>query len=251
MAKAPKDHNLIDPAKRKEFIEKRDHWEQLNSRANSATGKRRQFEKEIKTAGFKMSQIKTSLLCATPEGEAELRARLADDLLAAAYSGSDIGDQLSAFLEPDRTPATDRAAKEGETDAMQNKAANPKYDPSTAQATAYMESYHREQERQVKAGISKLDAKAGNGKAAGKAQKAAKTAKAGKTPKAAAESKPPGRRGRPPGSGKGAAPKDDAPPRKPSAAPATRASLAAERAKADAPDDAASYFSKSETAGNA
>lgn len=245
-----KTDNLVDPKMKKTFIEMRDHFATLDERAKSSAGKRRQYSKEIKEAGYSMMQIKISLSLQTPEGEAEFKAEMASRLLAAAYSDADIGDQLSLFLDGDRTPAVDRAYKEGQTCAMKNMAAVPKYDPSTDAYKAFMDGFHDEQGRMVKAGIGKLDAKAGNGKAPGKAGKAAKVPKAGKAPKAAAAPKPAGKRGRPAGSGKAAAPKDDAPPRKPDAAPVTRASLAAEKAKSA--DEPASYFSKStEPAGNA
>jgi hypothetical protein len=251
---------LVDPEKKKEFIEARDHWQGLDSRANSAVGKRRQYEGEIKKLGFSMRQIKDSVWLSTPEGEAEFKAEIANRLLAAAYSDADIGDQLSLFLDHSRTPAVDRAYKEGQSAAMKNEAAVPKYDPNTEQYRAFMEGYGDEQGRQVKAGIGKLDAKAAPAKGAKKGAKVAK---------------PAGKRGRPPGSGKKAngeapavtearlitkaekeakaaarAPKADAgPPRRPAAAPVTRATLAAQ--KAAAKEEADSYFSRAEPKGNA
>lgn len=249
--KASKTDNIVDPALKKTFIEMRDHFQTLNDRANGAAAKRRQYLKEVKEAGYSLQQIKISLLLQTPEGEAEFKAEMANRLLAAAYSDADIGEQLSLFLDGDRTPAVDRAYKEGQTRAMENKTLETtKYSPGTDQYNAFCDGYHAEQERQVKAGIGKLDAKAGNGKAPGKAGKPAKAGKA------AAAAKPAGKRGRPPGGGKKAdktpprhaMTEQGGPPRKPAAAPVTRASLAA--AKADAPAD--SYFSKSaETKGNA
>ena len=251
-AKVTAAHNLIDPALKKTFIEMRDQWVILNDRANSTAAKRRQYQKEIKEAGYSMSQVKISVLLQTPEGEAEFKAEMANRLLAAAYSDADIGEQLSLFLEPDRTPAVDRAYKEGQSCAMRNEAAVPKYDPSTPQYTEFMRGYHDEQERQVKAGIGKLEAKA---------------------PKA---DKPKGKRGRPPGPAKKAAAEpaaapervlitraekdakaitrilkgDSGPPRKPVVEPVTRASLAASKAKAKEVAD--SYFSKSsDTKGSA
>lgn len=240
MAKRAKTDNLIDPALKKTFIECRDEWQKLNERANSAAAKRRQYQKEIKESGFSMQQIKISLLLQTPEGEAEFKAEMANRLLAAAYSDADIGEQLSLFLDHDRTPAVDRAYKEGQTRAMENKTLECKYSPETEQYRAFAEGYHEEQERQVKKGIGKLDAKAGNGKGAKGAPKSAKGAKSPKGAKAA------GKRGRPPGSGKA---KDEAPPRRPSATPATRASLAAAKAKGGEAAD--SYFTKAEPQGNA
>ena len=248
---AVKTHNLVDPALKKTFIEMRDSWSALNDRANSAAAKRRQYQKEIKESGYSMQQIKISLLLQTPEGEAEFKAEMANRLLAAAYSDADIGEQLSLFLDEPRVPASERAYKEGQSAAMKNEAAVPKYDPSTEQYREFMNGYHAEQERQVKAGIGKLEAKSDKPKPD--------------------DDKPKGKRGRPPGSGKkadsgdGKAPEarlitkaekdataaakaaqaDSAPPRRPSVEPVTRATLAAK--KAEAKEVADSYFTRKDT----
>ena len=265
MANKPaKTDNIVDPALKKSFIEMRDHFDTLDQRAKSAAGKRRQYSKEIKSAGFSVQQIKISLLLQTPEGEAEFKAEMANRLLAAAYSDADIGDQLSLFLDGDRTPAVDRAYKEGQSCAMRNEAMTCKYAPETEQYAGFVQGYQDEQGRQVKAGIGKLDAK--------KTDKSTKAKKSGKNSTA----KGTGKRGRPAkaktpdlleaagvpaervlikkadkdAKAAKAAPRPDAgPPRKPSAQPVTRATLAA--AKAKATEEAESYFTKAQTEGNA
>lgn len=241
--KAAKNDNLVDPKLKKTFIEMRDHFSILNDRANGAAAKRRRYLKEVKEAGYSLQQIKISLLLQTPEGEAEFKAEMANRLLAAAYSDADIGDQLSLFLDGDRTPAADRAYKEGQTAAMKNKAMTCEYAPETDQYAGFVSGYQDEQARMVKSGIGKLDAKSAAANKSGKS-KPGKPAKAVK----AAPAKAAGKRGRPPGPAK-AKPADN-PPRRPSAQPVTRASLAAAKASSPA-DDADSYFSKSETKGNA
>lgn len=256
MAKSTaKTNDLVDPKIKKHFLEMRDEWAKLDDVAGRYAGKRRKYEGEIKQAGFSMQQIKDSIQLSTPEGEAAFKANIANRLLAAAYSDADVGDQLSLFLDHNRTPAVDRAYKEGQTKAMKNEAmVCDKYSPDTEQYRAFVEGYHDEQGRQVKGGIKKLDAKKPAGKSAGKSA-----------------AKPAGKRGRPKKSVEVAAtapertlikkadkdakaaaraPKPDAaPPRRPAAAPVTRAGLAAQ--KAAAKDEAESYFQKSEPAGNA
>src|ERR1019366_8670703 len=113
----------------------------------------------IKGDGFSVMQVKDAIWLATPEGEAEFKAEIANRMLAAAYVGADIGEQLSLFLDHERTPLIDRAYKEGQACAMENRAAVPKYDPSTDAYKAFMEGFHDEQGRMVKKGIGKLDAK--------------------------------------------------------------------------------------------
>lgn len=259
--KASKTDNYVDPKLKKTFIEMRDQWSSLDQRAKSAAGKRRQYEKEIKEAGFSKQQIKISLLLQTPEGEAEFKAEMANRMLAAAYSDADIGDQLSLFLDVSRTPAIDRAYKEGQTAAMKNESLNPPYDPDTEQFKAFSEGYHDEQGRQVKAGIGKLDAKKAAANKAGTNRKGTKKAapatgkRRGRPPKAAQapETAPETRlitKAEKEAKAQAAAQKaDSGPPRRPAAAPITRASLKAQREQAR--DEAESYFTKAEPAGNA
>ena len=263
MSKKPKVHNLVDPDLRNLFLVHRDKYALLKEKMDTASNNLRTYVKTIKGDGFSVMQIKDAIWMSTPEGEAEFKAEMANRMLAAAYVGADIGEQLSLFLDEPRVPATDRAYKEGQAAAMRNEAAVPKYDPSTPQYKFFMEGYHDEQGRQVKAGIGKLDAK-----------EAKKNAKGSKT-KTAKVAKPAGKRGRPAGSGKkangeasagaetrlitkaekeakaaAAAQKADAgPPRRPAAQPVTRASLAAQ--KAAAKEEADSYFSRAEPKGNA
>lgn len=261
-AAAPKHHNLIDPVIRKDFLERRDHWKALDdkyreimAKAKKVAKDRKQYEQEIDRAGFSMSQIKVSLAVLTPEGEAEFKARIANEMLAAAYAGAEVGEQLSLFFEPDRTPAIERARHEGELAAMEGKAHAPPYDASVPQYKAWSEAFYAEQERQVLAGIKKKEtddkpakgAKAATGKKRGRPAKAkgpnadppagserTLIKKADKEAKAAAK-----------------ALKDAEPTRtKPAVAPVTRATLKQQREAAR--EEAESYFTRStEPAGNA
>ena len=241
--KTTKAHNLIDLSLKESFLVHATAFERATAKVKAANKILAEVKKTAKTDGFTVPQIKFALQCQTPEGEAIAKSLIASNLLAAAYMDADIGTQFTLFLEPDRTPAVDRAYKEGQSMAMKNEAAVPKYDPSTPQHAAFMKGYHEEQERQIKTGIGKLEAK--------KPVKAAK-----------------GKRGRPKGSGKKAnggaekapervlikaadkaakaaarAPKQDtAPPRRPTVEPVTRASLAAQ--KAEAKVEAESYFTR-------
>ena len=252
-AKPTKAHNLIDLSLKESFLVHATAFERATAKVKAATKTLNEVKKAAKTDGFTVPQIKFAIQCQTPEGEAIAKSLIASNLLAAAYVDADIGTQFTMFIEPDRTPLVDRAYKEGQSSAMKNEAAVPKYDPNTEGYRAFMSGYHDEQARQVTAGIGKLEAKA-------KPEKPAKAAK--------------GKRGRPKGSGKKAdgapekapervlitkaekdakmaarTPKADASPPRPTVEPITRATLAAK--KAEARETADSYFSKSETKGNA
>jgi len=148
--------NTIDPEKRQLFLTDKEAYAKAVEKFKKAQAAVRVIAKTIKSDGFSLRQIKLSIQLETPEGEAEFRSSVANDLLAAQYVGAAIGSQLQMFLEPDRTPAVDIAADEGQRDAMAHKVASPSYDPSTPQYASYLEAYHAEQARQIKAGITTL-----------------------------------------------------------------------------------------------
>lgn len=145
--------NTLDPDKRALFLKDKAEYAKLKERANKASQALRAHGKIIKSDGFTLRQIKLAVQLDTPEGEAEFKSLVANDLLAAQYAGAPIGSQLTLFLEPDRTPAVDMAADEGTKDAMEGKSAKPGYDPSTPQHKSYLDAYHAEQKRMVKTGI--------------------------------------------------------------------------------------------------
>jgi hypothetical protein len=145
--------NTLDPDKRALFLSDKDAYAKAKERLNKAQQAVRALGKVIKADGFSMRQIKLAIQLETPEGEADFKALVANDLLAAQYQGAAIGSQLQLFLEPDRTPAVDMAFDEGTKDCLEGKAAKPGYAPETEQYRRYMEGYHGETARRVAAGI--------------------------------------------------------------------------------------------------
>lgn len=180
---------IMDPDKRALFLSNKEKFKKLSDAVASASGKLRAHAKQIKADGFTIDQIKVGIRVETPEGEAELRAEFEALLLAARYSGSALGQQLELFSTPDRTPAVDIAKDEGQRDSMEGKTASPKYDPSTPQHAAYMQAYHDETERRVKAGFSKLPEDAADNPVTRLIPKAAKDAVKAKADAAEARAK--------------------------------------------------------------
>lgn len=127
----------------------------------TATANLRNALKSAKAEGnFTKADFDTAAAIETAEKEARERAKIARQLRIAKIMGSSLGNQLDMFLEPDRTPATEIAAGEGERDAIENKPAKPKYDPSTEQFRSYMTAYHGVSEKRIKDGIGKKDPEA-------------------------------------------------------------------------------------------
>ncbi len=129
----------------------------LREAMNTANSSLRLAYKAAKAeAGFTKADFDTAFALETAEKEAKERAAIARKLKVAKWMGSALGNQLDMFSEPDRTPASDIAAEEGERDALQSLPARPKYDPSTEQYRKYMASYHDVSEKRIKSGIGKL-----------------------------------------------------------------------------------------------
>lgn len=146
--------NSMDPDTRALFLKDKSDYAAALGKLSKAQSAVRLIGKTIKSDGFTMRQIKLATQLETPEGEAEFRSLIANDLLAAQYAGASVGSQLQLFLEPDRTPAVDMAADEGTKDSMEGKTAKPGYDPSTPQYTSYLNAYHAETARRVAGGIT-------------------------------------------------------------------------------------------------
>lgn len=108
--------------------------------------------KKITAAGITVDQVKFMIECDTPEGEAAARALIAQQLQAAQWNNSKLGDQLGLFLEPDRTPSVDVAYDAGKFDSASNRPRKPNYDPSTEQYRSYMAGYDDHQ-RQLSGGF--------------------------------------------------------------------------------------------------
>lgn len=156
-AKAAAGSNTIDPEKRALFLADKDAYAKAVDKQKKATAAVRNAAKTIKADGFTLRQVKLAIQLETPEGEADFKSLIANDLLAAQYAGAAIGSQLSMFLEPDRTPAVDAAYADGQKASMENKAPKPPYDPSTPQHQEWLRGFHDDTERRTKAGITKLD----------------------------------------------------------------------------------------------
>lgn len=146
-----------DPEMRELARHHRDTYVKRKAALSKAQRDMQAFGKEVKGDGFSMRQIKLMVELSTPEGEAAWRMTIANDLIAAQYQGAAIGQQLSLFLEPDRTPAVDMAYDLGVQDSIDGKAAKSPFDPSVPQTQSYLKGFHDETERRTLKGIKKLE----------------------------------------------------------------------------------------------
>jgi hypothetical protein len=77
----------------------------------------------------------------TDEGETKLTAAVQRILRSARWAGSKLETQFEMTLEPDRTPAVDRAFAEGKRAAFSGEPAKPPHNPSTEQYRRWMEGW--------------------------------------------------------------------------------------------------------------
>lgn len=147
----------LDQEEKALFLQHLPIIKRLRGLLNTANSNLRLAYKKAKAeAAFTKADFDTAIAVETAENEARERAKIARQLKIAKIMGSSLGAQLDMFLEPDRTPAADRAFEEGESDAMQNIPARPKYDPSTEQYRQYLSGFHSVSEKLVKGGIGQL-----------------------------------------------------------------------------------------------
>lgn len=147
----------FDQEERALFLQHLPTIKRLRAASESAIGSLRAAYRTAKAEGaFTKRDFDVAIAVETAENEAKERAKIARALKIAKMCGSSLGNQLDMFLEPDRTPASDIAAEEGERDALQNIPARPKYDPSTEQYRKYMTAFHDVSERRIKEGMGTL-----------------------------------------------------------------------------------------------
>jgi hypothetical protein len=147
----------FDQEERALFLQHLPTIKKLRAALHSANGSLRAAYKTAKAEGaFTKKDFDVAIAVETAENEAKERAKIARALKIAKMCGSSLGNQLDMFLEPDRTPLSDRAFEEGESDAMQNIAARPSYDPSTEAYRRYLDGFHSVSERRIKEGMGTL-----------------------------------------------------------------------------------------------
>src|ERR1700756_664222 len=130
-----------DPEMRELARHHRDKYVKLKESLSKAQRAMQSWGKEVKADGLTVRQIKLMVELSTPEGEAAWRMTIANDLIAAQDQGAAIGQQLSLFLEPDRTPAVDVAYDLGVQDSIDGKAAKSPFDPSVPQTQSYLKGF--------------------------------------------------------------------------------------------------------------
>ncbi len=148
-------------AVRASFLQHRTAWTNVQAKLAVAQKLVKDMVSAAKADGFLKKEFEVAdMLAGSPKQEARVTGEVSLRLRVARWIGHAMGAQLDLFAEPDRTPAVDKAYDEGKQACMSHERASPPYAPGIPQYTRWLEGYHDEQERQVKAGIKPLE---GNG----------------------------------------------------------------------------------------
>jgi hypothetical protein len=131
---------------------------QLRESVARATSNLRNAYKTAKSEGFTKADFDTAIAMEDAEREARERAAITRKLVIARMMKAKLGDQLDMFLSDAVVDAEQIAREEGQADSAAGKSAKPdKYAPDTKEYRGYMEAYHDDQEKRMKAGFKKKE----------------------------------------------------------------------------------------------
>ena len=133
-------------------------WKALKNKEAIFNEAKAQTRDAIKEKGFLVKQFKwLDRYNGTPVERAAALKEIEMPVEVLKWIGEPLGAQLSLELNrPDRTPAVDRAYDQGKVACMEGKPCSPPHDPSVPQYAEWINGYHDETARRVKAGIQPL-----------------------------------------------------------------------------------------------
>lgn len=150
-------HNsqLSEAEKQALFVRGLADLENLIEEKNEVVADIRNHRKRIISYGFEPWEIDYALkLRKDTDNEAVDRRR--KEAVIARFLNHPIGTQPDMFDEPDRTPAVEKAAKDGHVAGASGKSAQPPYAVGTEQEQAWLKGWHKGQE-DLASGFKKLE----------------------------------------------------------------------------------------------
>ena len=96
--------------------------------------------KMIKAEGTTLVDINTAIKLSGEEGEAVVKAEIADTIRVARWMGHSVGYQMEMF--PDRRPATDRAYDDGKVAGLAGQVKKPPFDANLPQCARWSDGWH-------------------------------------------------------------------------------------------------------------
>jgi hypothetical protein len=144
-------------AKQAGFLHHRSSWNGLQAKKKALEKIEKDVKAALKADGYLVQEMVVADQLATLKGELKVTGDVRLRLRVAKWIGHPMGAQMDLFAQVDRTPAVDKAREDGKRAAMEHKRASPPHAPGVPQYTAWLEGFHAEQERQVKAGIKPLN----------------------------------------------------------------------------------------------
>lgn len=133
-------------------------WKALKNKEAIFNEEKGRTHDAIKEKGFLVKQFRwLDRYNGTPVERAAALKEIEMPVEVLKWIGEPLGAQLSLELNrPDRTPAVERAYDQGKVACMEGKSCSPPYDASVPQYAEWINGYHDETARRVKAGIQPL-----------------------------------------------------------------------------------------------
>lgn len=100
--------------------------------------------KRIKAESDSVAKVKKTIQARSAEGEADLKAEIAETAEVLRWAGTSVGETVDLF-PVDRAPSVDRAHAEGKRAGLNGETCKPPHDPSVPQYKTWMEGWHEGQ----------------------------------------------------------------------------------------------------------
>lgn len=158
-----------DEAKRTLFFQHRQTWIDAQAKLKVAQKRLVDVKAAIKADGLLVKEFQVADNLATVKGEAKVTGDVMLRLRVARWIGHPMGAQLDLFAHPNAPTLSvvDQAREDGKRAAMAHETPKPPHSPETDAYRVWMESFHEEQAKQVRAGIKPTEPPANaNGAAA-------------------------------------------------------------------------------------
>jgi hypothetical protein len=148
-----------DDAIRALFLQHRGPWNSFKAKLKAVQELGKDVKAALKADGFLVKEFEVADDLATVKGEAKVTGDVTLRLRVARWIGHPMGAQLDLFAQPNKPTLSvvDQARDDGKRAAMEHETPKPPHAPETEAYKAWMEAYHEEQGRQVRALIKPPD----------------------------------------------------------------------------------------------
>lgn len=139
----------------KGFIDHRRLWNNWMAKKAALEELEKEVKSNLKGDGYTVKQMQIAdQLAGSAKASAKVEAEVKDRLQVARWINHPLGAQMDLFSQPDRTPAVDRARKDGKIASMDNKPCKPPHSPETEQYREWVAGW-QEHQAEISKGFKK------------------------------------------------------------------------------------------------